>query len=291
MQEPKQPQPERSEFLSSLRTGVLIGLAALVIIVPVVRLHRNAQQEAQHQAQVARAPQRQAPVPGTPAPPAVRLADFGAEQPSPDVRIMANWVLTTDNARKHAFVVVDKKDARVYVFAPQGKLLQSAPALLGEARGDDSTPGIGDKPLAAVKPSEKTTPAGRFMAEPGENDHGEDIIWFSYDLALAMHRVITSNPAEQRLERLATQTTDDNRISFGCINLPVAFYDEVLSPTVHKYGAYVYVLPEVKTLKQVFGAFDVQAAAQEAFAPQAAPANVQKVALQQPEPLSLAKVR
>jgi hypothetical protein len=287
MQEPQQPQEprnERSEFLAALRTGVLIGLGLLVVIVPVVRMHKNAQQQQQQQqAQVTPAPQpQQPPAPNAnPAPsaPPVRLADFGNEQPSPDVRILANWVLTTGNARKHALVIVDKKDTRVYVFTPQGRLLQSAPALMGEAHGDGYSPGIGDKPLSAVKPWEKTTPAGRFVAEPGENDKGEDIVWFDYDLALAMHRVITTNPAEHRLERLATQVTDDNRISFGCINLPVTFYDNVLSPTVQKYGAIVYVLPEVKTLKEVFGAYDVQAAAQEASAnPPAANGRVQKVA-------------
>jgi hypothetical protein len=169
----------------------------------------------------------------------------------------------------------------VYVFTPQGQLLQSAPALMGEARGDGYYPGSGDKPLSQVKPWEKTTPAGRFVAEPGENDTGEDIVWFDYDLALAMHRVIYQNPAEHRLERLATQTTDDNRISFGCINLPTTFYNDVLSPTVKKYGAIVYVLPEQKTLKEVFGAYDVQAVAQEASANQAANGEVEKVALQQ----------
>lgn len=288
MREPQEPQRERSEFLSSLRTGVLIGLGLLVIIIPVLR-HRNAQhlRELQQQQQAQVAPRQQVPAPGTPnakPAPAVRLADFGSDQPSPDARILANWVLTTGNAHKHAFVLIDKKDTRVYVFNPQGSLIQSAPALMGEARGDDYFAGSGDKPLSQVKPYEKTTPAGRYVAEPGENDTGEDIVWFDYDKALAMHRIIYQNIGEHRLERLATRTTDDNRISFGCVNLPTTFYNDVLSPTVKKYGAIVYVLPEVKTLQQVFGAYDVQAAAQEASAGQAAAAggNMEKVALERP---------
>lgn len=295
MQEPQRPKSDRSEFLSSLRTGVLIGLAVLVLVVPMVRMHRNAQQH-QEEAELARRQQSQAPARvlprGAPAAPTLRLADFGREQPSPDVRIMANWILTTGNAHRHAFVLVDKKDARVYVFAPQGKLLQSAPALMGEARGDDFYPGSGNKPLSQVKPYERTTPAGRYLAEPGEDETGEDIVWFNYDEALAMHRVIYKNPAEHRLERLATRTTDDNRISFGCINLPVTFYEDVLSPSVRKYGAIIYVLPEVKNLQQVFGAYDVQAAAQQALARQAVPpqrTGVEKVALQRPPPLANAR--
>ena len=58
-------------------------------------------------------------------------------------------------------------------------------------------------------------------------------MWVDYDAAVSMHRVITSNPAERRLQRLASPTPKDNRISYGCINLPAAFFDKVLSPTVN----------------------------------------------------------
>ena len=116
---------------------------------------------------------------------------------------------------------------------------------------------MGDKPLAQVQPEEKTTPAGRFVAEPGVNSGKEDVVWVDYDAAVSMHRIRPLVARERRLERLASLTTDDNRISFGCINLPVSFYENVLNPTVRKQGAIVYVLPEVKTAREVFGAFDV----------------------------------
>jgi hypothetical protein len=281
MQEPRRdkqrPDGERSEFIDALKKGMLIGAALLLVLVPAVRMHKQEQPP-----QVATAPR--APVqPRTPAPPAarapvIRLADFRGDEPSAEARLVANWVLTTGNAGRHAFVLVDKKDARVYVFGPEGQLKDSAPALMGAARGDDSFPGIGDKPLSAVRPEEKTTPAGRFVAEPGRNASNEDIVWVSYDLAVSMHRVRPLVARERRLERLASQTTDDNRISFGCINLPVTFYEDVLSPTVHKYGAIVYVLPEVKSPQQVFGAYDVTDPQQVAAA-QVAPSNLRQVAL------------
>jgi len=267
MQEPRREQKpparrggEPSEFLDALKKGMLVGAALLLVLVPAVRMSHKPQQPEQPP-QVATAPQLPAQ-PRTPAPPAarapaIRLADFRGDEPSGEARLVANWVLTTGNAGRHAFVLVDKRDARVYVFGPDGRLKESAPALMGAARGDDSFPGIGDKPLAAVRPEEKTTPAGRFLAEPGRNANNEDIVWVSYDLAVSMHRVRPLVARERRLERLASRTTDDNRISFGCINLPVTFYEDVLSPTVQKYGAVVYVLPEVKTPQQVFGAYDV----------------------------------
>lgn len=296
MQEPRDDNKERSEFVDALKKGVLLGLAALVVVVPAVRWHQN------HvaQRQVASAPPAQVAPPGaqlppstapgaTPVPgenpppvPGLREADFSGQQPTPDVHLMANWVLNTRNAKGRAFILVDKKDARVYVFSPGGKLQDSAPALLGAWRGDDAVPGIGDKPLSQVKENEKTTPAGRFVAEPGQNASGEDVVWVSYDLAVSMHRVRPFVASEHRLERLATLTTDDNRISFGCINLPHTFYEDVVSPTVHKYGAVIYVLPEVKSLQQVFGAYDVEAAAQQARSgqPLVPGASMQKVALQ-----------
>ena len=52
----------------------------------------------------------------------MHLADFRQDQPSPDARLMANWVAATGDNHGRAFIIVDKKDARVYVFTPQGRL-------------------------------------------------------------------------------------------------------------------------------------------------------------------------
>ena len=150
------------------------------------------------------------------------------------------------------FVIIDKKSARVFVFNPAGKLLGASPVLLGAAKGDDSAPGIGTRPLAEVLPEEKTTPAGRFVGESGRNASGEDIVWVDYDTAVSMHRVRTANPTERRLARLASSTAGDNRISFGCVNMPPAFYDNVLSPQFKDRYGVVYVLPDVKRISEVF---------------------------------------
>jgi hypothetical protein len=145
------------------------------------------------------------------------------------------------------------------VFEPSGRLKAASPELLGYAIGDDNAPGIGTKPLAQIRPEERTTPAGRFVAEVGMNARGEDVVWVDYDAAVSMHRVLTTNPAERRLERLATPTNEDNRVSYGCINLPKAFYEDVLAPTVKSAGAIIYVLPETRPMQQVFGPMDVKA--------------------------------
>lgn len=180
-------------------------------------------------------------------------ADFGRLKPSRDAHQVANWVLASEDNKGAAFVIIDKPQAKVYVFDPTGRLRGAAPVLLGLAKGDDTVPGIGEKKLSEIRPEERTTPAGRFVAEPGRNARGEDIVWVDYDAAVSMHRVITSNPAERRLQRLATPTPKDNRISYGCINLPAAFYDNVLSPTVNGADTIVYVLPDTRAASTVFG--------------------------------------
>lgn len=185
------------------------------------------------------------------------LADFGKAEPPADVVHVANWVSHTRNARKKAFVLIDKKQARLYVFDPKGKLKGDAPILLGKAVGDHTVPGIGTKPMSQIEEDEKTTPAGRFLARPGKNTSGEDIIWIDYNAAVSMHRMRKVKEEEKRAERMATPEPDDNRISYGCVNVPAAFYDKVLKPTVLRQGAFVYVLPETRTPQQQFGSHDV----------------------------------
>ncbi|WP_205960394.1 hypothetical protein [Ramlibacter henchirensis] len=186
-----------------------------------------------------------------------RFATFAGEQPTPDVRHVADWALDSGDAGGRSYVVIDKQQAHVWLFDPQGVLVAHTPSLIGSAVGDDAVPGIGEKPLSQIQPEEKTTPAGRFVAEPGVNAQGEDIVWVSYDLAVSMHRVRANVKAERRLERLASETPDDNRISFGCINLPVDFYEHALLPAVRGTGAVVYVLPETRPVQQQFGSYDV----------------------------------
>ncbi|NUZ04152.1 L,D-transpeptidase [Schlegelella sp. ID0723] len=189
-----------------------------------------------------------------------RVADFGQEPLSDDARAIASWVVDAADNRGLPFAIVDKVNARVAVFNPDGRIAASTPALLGLARGDDSVPGIGERKISDIKPHERTTPAGRFVAEIGVNANGEDILWVDYDAAVSMHRVRNGNKAERRLQRLATATVADNRISYGCINLPVAFYEQYIKRLFEARGGIVYVLPETRPVLAQFGAYRVASA-------------------------------
>jgi hypothetical protein len=180
-------------------------------------------------------------------------ADFGSAVVSEDARTVAEWVAATRDNAGVGFLIIDKKAARLHVFDERARHRSSTPVLLGAAIGDHTVPGIGLKPVAEVLPHERTTPAGRFIAERGRNAKGKDIVWVDYDAAVSMHRVVSDVPAERRLQRLASPTVADNRISYGCINIPVKFYESSIRPMFAEYRAVVYILPEKQSLQQVFG--------------------------------------
>lgn len=189
-----------------------------------------------------------------------KLADLRGEAASADVRHIADWAVHSGDHRGQPFVVVDKVDSRVFVFDAQGRLRGSSPALVGAARGDESVPGIGSRPIASIRPEERTTPAGRFEAVMGKGPKGEDILWVDYDSALALHRVVTGVPQERRLQRLQSKEPAERRITYGCINVPVAFYEAVVRPAFQGSGGTVYILPESRPIADLFGSYAVQEA-------------------------------
>ena len=184
---------------------------------------------------------------------AEKRADFAAHTASADARYMAQWVLDSRDHREQPFAIVDKKDARLYLFNAAGRLLGASPALLGSASGDESAPGVGLLLPALIPSAQRTTPAGRFATEPGHNNHGEDIVWFDYDAALAIHRLRPAPRQQQRPARLQSSTPDDNRISLGCIVVPVAFYEQVVAPLLGRQRGVIYVLPETQATQALFG--------------------------------------
>ena len=179
--------------------------------------------------------------------------DFGDERPSADAKSIAQWVIASGDNNGLPFAIVDKRDARLFVFEPGGRVIGATPALLGLAPGDHSLPGVGDKDPSLLKPFERTTPAGRFESEPGRNHTGEAIVWFDYDAALAIHRLRPGKSHAARTKSLASQAPGDRRASLGCVVVPAAFYDAVVGPTLGRERGVVYVLPETRPADEVFG--------------------------------------
>ncbi len=183
----------------------------------------------------------------------VTARQAGAWPESSDANQLIEWIRVSGDNQGLPFAIIDKKAALLHVFDSAGARRGASPVLLGKALGDDSVPGIGERSMASIQPHERTTPAGRFVSEPGRNLHGEDIVWISYDVAVSLHRVRASNQAERRLQRLATPDASDNRISYGCVNVPTAFYDRLVKPTLGAAPGVIYVLPETRPVSAMFG--------------------------------------
>ena len=177
---------------------------------------------------------------------AALLIGFGlsawAEVPA-DIQQFADAAVRARDVFAKPFAVIDKPRARVWVFDERARLMDESPVLVGAAAGDVAPPDIGTRPLNKVLPSEKITPAGRFVTESGRNTKGEDVIWIDYDSAVSLHRM-RNVAGENRPQRMSTPTVADNRISFGCVNIPPRFYEQVLQPHFSAEMGVVYVLPE-----------------------------------------------
>lgn len=187
-----------------------------------------------------------------PAPRANKAAKVELTQSAAVTRVV-DWVAASDDNGSLPFIVIDKNNAAAFLFDAKGDPIGNAPVLIGVAVGDEATPGIGSKNLAEIGPAEKTTPAGRFLAKYGLAAGRQKVLWVDYATSVALHPIPTGyNPKERRRQRMLSPTSDDNRITFGCINVPSAFYSKSVQPLFRKKGGYVYILPDTKPLEAVF---------------------------------------
>jgi len=165
---------------------------------------------------------------------------------------LITWIEATDDNGDLPYIVIDKQQAALFLFDADGKLVGETPVLIGIATGDESSPGIASKSLANIGPAERTTPAGRFIARFGPAAGRQRVLWVDYSTSVALHVIVTTNRRERRLERLLSPATDDNRITFGCINVGATLYNKTLRPLFQRSGGVVYILPDTKPFDEVF---------------------------------------
>lgn len=175
--------------------------------------------------------------------------DFSSIHASVDARRMVAWVAHSGNAKGRPFAVVDKRGAHIYVFDRDGRLAGDSPAILGAAVGDRTAPNVGLHAQQGHVPfAERTTPAGRFEAEPGEDTSGQSVVWVDYDSAFAIHRVEPGAGWKVRVQRLASPSPGGKRLSWGCVVVPDAFYRNVVGRVLGRGRSVVYVLPETRSV-------------------------------------------
>lgn len=178
------------------------------------------------------------------------LDEVAQSQPVSDrVVEVAGWAVASRDNQGLPFAIVDKTSAQVLVFGPKGELRGMAPALIGAAVGDSSDTYVGEvRELNEIAPEDRTTPAGRFMARYGPAAKGKTVLWVDPMTAVSLHPLAETDSSERRQERLTSPEPDDNRITFGCINVSPAFYKKVVRPAFKNKGV-VYVLPEEMSLE------------------------------------------
>jgi hypothetical protein len=182
--------------------------------------------------------------------------EFTSTRPTAEASRLVDWVLESGDTHGKPFAVVDKRAARIYVFHADGRLAGHSPALLGSTVGDFTVPGVGERAQTGnVRPDERTTPAGRFEAAPGENNKGEHVVWVDYASAFAIHRLRPGFAYQARASRLGTAQAAGKRVSWGCVVVPVAFYQQVVERVLGRRSV-VYVMPETASLQKVFHALD-----------------------------------
>jgi hypothetical protein len=210
---------------------------------------------------------------GAPAANSQGSGDFGPT-PTPlvtsiypsDATYVAGWVIDNSDNHNQPFAIVDKRGARLYLFSAGGELTGVTSVLLGLAPGDEAISDIAKRAPSSLTPSERTTPSGRFASQPGHNDKGEDIVWIDYDASLAIHRLRPAPPSERRAERISSPRNDDKRISYGCVVVPVPFYDQFIAGSLGRNHGVVYVLPETRSVQEMLG--ELELARHEAAVPE-----------------------
>jgi hypothetical protein len=170
---------------------------------------------------------------------------LGTERVAQDIRDFVNGLVALKDHEGLPFAVIDKQRAQIHVFDASGRLRASSAVLLGQTRGDRSAPAVGEHTQGGHVPvAERTTPAGRFVAEPGRNLHGEHVVWVDYDAAFAIHRLRPGPSQALRAARLASSSPADKRLSLGCVIVPVKFYVDIVAHLLGRGRSIVYVLPE-----------------------------------------------
>lgn len=186
-----------------------------------------------------------------------KRADFRGENLSADVRSIAQSAVQSGDHKGLPFIVIDKANAKAVVFDRNGRLIRSTPVLIGMGIGDTWAPGVLQMHMHQTQPWQRITPAGRFVADEDRSAHGQRVLWVDYDAGIAIHKLPSKKTAQRRHERIRSEDPAERRITYGCINVPPAFYDQVIHPTFRRKGGVVYVLPDSSPVRTVFQSHDV----------------------------------
>lgn len=206
----------------------------------------------------------------------IERVELRGESVTRDALHIADWAGHSGDHKGLPFIIVDKVHAKAFAFNAAGRLIAKTPVLIGMSVGDTFAPGVINMDMHQTLPSQRITPAGRFFAEEGHNLKGQRVLWVDYDAGIAIHKLPSKRTKQRRHERIASPYPADHRITFGCINVPAAFYEAVVARHFRRKGGIVYVLPDQAPLQAFFRSYDVGQAGAQAQARALMPAGARR---------------
>jgi len=155
-----------------------------------------------------------------------------------------NIYLYASEKSKDSYIIVDKPTATLFIIGEDGKLVAQMPVILGQTKGETPNKADPDSDVAV----EATTPAGKYrIGRLGVNEKDEvfyegKMITIYGSGGLAIHMTYPLE-IEKRTEALDTSTPDDNRLSWGCINVDKKMW-KFLEINVKNRGTCLYITPD-----------------------------------------------
>lgn len=156
-------------------------------------------------------------------------------------------VMSSENKTIEPYVIADKPTATVFLFDSQNNIIAKFPALFGQAKGEAPNSADANSDIAG---SGATTPAGSYKMSLGKNMKAQDLNLYHGKIFriegtsnLAFHITYPGELAE-RTKALKTKTTEDNRMSWGCINISEENFDKYVTPYLSKDNQKLYITPD-----------------------------------------------
>lgn len=146
-----------------------------------------------------------------------------------------------------SYVIVDKPTATMFVIGKDKKLMSSFPVLLGKVKGEapNRADAESDSPgLFATTPAGKYTMSRRLMLEKTylEYDEGRIFNFLGGD-GLSLHSIYPKE-LKQRTRAMNTPDIEDNRLSWGCINITRENFDRYFTGLNNAEGRVIFITPD-----------------------------------------------
>jgi hypothetical protein len=155
------------------------------------------------------------------------------------LRDMANW--------PEPYILIDKPNATGYVIGADHRIQAKFPVLLGRERGDQ--PNTVNVRVDSPSSPGATTPSGMFrlsrarLTEKDFSEYNDNIFRLEGPGAggNALHETWRGE-LHSREQALATPTPEDNRVSWGCVNISRAIFETHVKQLPS--GTIVWITPE-----------------------------------------------